>query len=214
MAPGWGALGRPSPPLSAGRQRHRLPFGHHGPVTEPITPPPADRAPPLVPDAPAASPGPGDREPGWLEAVVAGWLGRGEQVLLAVIGVLLLAGAAAVLGAVVHEFTLIHSRGAAAAVTEILGQVLLSLIMLELLATVLATLRSGTVPLRTVLLVGVVTSVRQIVVVGARLALAQDTPSGPFYRNEVEVAISAGVAVVLTVASWLAGRASTTKARG
>ncbi len=133
-----------------------------------------------------------------------GWLSRVDDLLQYVAG-FLLAGIAVVL--------LYHSALAfqdvfsptiyQQAVLSAIHDILLVMIVLELLWTVLAYLREHTVPLEPFLFVGIISSVRKLLLIGAQMSIEQQTPQVVNLQLR-EMAVHGGLIFVLIVGMVLA----------
>jgi uncharacterized membrane protein (DUF373 family) len=87
-----------------------------------------------------------------------------------------------------------------AELVDSLNEALFVIILLELLSTVVNHLRKGGLQLRPFLVIGIVSSVRRILVLSAQLSVTRNAPSGPHLE---ELALDAGVVRVLTIALWI-----------
>ena len=92
-----------------------------------------------------------------------------------------------------HDFT--------TQVTTGINDVLFVVIVMELLRTVVAHLESSDFQLRPFLIIGIISAVRHILTVGARLSLGGQETHSAFVRSQIELGVSA--AVVLTLALGL-----------
>ncbi len=89
-------------------------------------------------------------------------------------------------------------------VTAGVNGVLFVVIVLEIFRTVLAHLEGGGFQLRPFLIIGIISAVRHILLVGA-VAVSNDTTS-QFNRAQIELGVNAGVALVLVIALVLLHR--------
>ena len=94
----------------------------------------------------------------------------------------------------------------AAAVTTAVNGVLFVVIVLEIFRTVLAHLRGGGFQLQPFLVIGIISSVRHILLIGAQSL--GGTASAEFDHSQIELGVNAGVALVLVIALVLAKRAN------
>lgn len=92
-------------------------------------------------------------------------------------------------------------------ITSGINDLLFVVIVLELLRTVVAHLDTNDFQLRSFLIVGIVSAVRHILGVGARLTLIERTTSTAFTRSQIELGVSAGVVLALAVSYLLISRA-------
>jgi uncharacterized membrane protein (DUF373 family) len=93
-----------------------------------------------------------------------------------------------------------------AAVTTAVNGVLFVVIVLEIFRTVLAHLQGGGFQLQPFLVIGIISSVRHILLIGAQSL--QSVASKEFDHSQIELAVNAGVALVLVIALVLARRAN------
>jgi uncharacterized membrane protein (DUF373 family) len=100
---------------------------------------------------------------------------------------------------------LVRSHDAfAPTVTAGVNGVLFVVIVLEIFRTVLAHLEGGGFQLRPFLIIGIISAVRHILLVGA-IAVSNET-SSQFNRAQIELGVNAGVALVLVIALVLLHR--------
>jgi uncharacterized membrane protein (DUF373 family) len=92
-------------------------------------------------------------------------------------------------------------------VTQGINDVLFVVIVLELLRTVVAHLETNDFQLRSFLIVGIVSAVRHILGVGARITLSGTTTHTEFLRAQIELGVGAGVVLALAVSFLLITRA-------
>ena len=91
----------------------------------------------------------------------------------------------------------------------LLNDVLFAIIILELLSTVIAHLCKGGFQVKSFLYIGIISSVRRILVLGAQLSSNTGLDSLAFKRGITELAVDAGVVVALAVALYVTKVAST-----
>jgi uncharacterized membrane protein (DUF373 family) len=84
-------------------------------------------------------------------------------------------------------------------VTRAVNEVLFIIIVLELLRTILAHFEDETFQLKPFLIIGIISSVRHILTVGAELSLAEEDTSKLFHRADVELGVNAMVVLVLVL---------------
>jgi uncharacterized membrane protein (DUF373 family) len=92
-------------------------------------------------------------------------------------------------------------------VTTGINDVLFLVILLELLRTVVAHLETNDFQLRSFLIIGIISAVRHILAVGARLTLTEETSSTQFARSQIELGVSAAVVLALALGCLLISRA-------
>ncbi|HEU5198928.1 MAG TPA: phosphate-starvation-inducible PsiE family protein [Ktedonobacterales bacterium] len=120
---------------------------------------------------------------------VARWLDGGGSLLQAMVGLLLFLAALFTIGYAIYDFAsqlasheafvagpgqpvhLSEPQNIAEAIIALVGDLLLVLIILEVLTTVLHYLREHTVSLKPFLFIGIISAVRELLVVSARLAV-------------------------------------------
>jgi phosphate starvation-inducible membrane PsiE len=146
------------------------------------------------PEAPTAS------------STVVRMLQKAERAVLICVAVVLLAAAIAVLAEAVYLMVYIGSHGVGETVVDALGELLLSVILLELAGTILTYLVRGNNDVRPFLIIGIVACIRQIVVVGAELALGTLSSHDEFIHAQVELAVSAGIALLLSASLALVSK--------
>jgi uncharacterized membrane protein (DUF373 family) len=125
-----------------------------------------------------------------------------------VVAVVLLAVAVIVLWHAGYDLATTRQAFVSAATTALNG-VLFTIIILEVMRTVLAHLEQGGVQLQPFLVIGTISAVRSILAVGARLSLqsAQREPTpGTVHSALLELAVNAAVVVGLAVALVLIRR--------
>jgi len=92
-------------------------------------------------------------------------------------------------------------------VTSGINDVLFVVIVLELLRTVVAHLETEDFQLRSFLIIGIISAVRHILGVGARLTLEAGITDTQFNRAQIELGVSAVVVLALAVSFILISRA-------
>src|SRR5712664_215652 len=93
-------------------------------------------------------------------------------------------------------------------VTAAVNDVLFVIIVLELLRTVVAHFETDELQLQPFLIIGIISAVRHILTIGARLTLVGESSGAAFEHSQVELGVEAGVVLALTVALlMLRGRA-------
>lgn len=131
----------------------------------------------------------------------------GDALQLAIAALLL------VIAAVVFYRTctdLVASSGEfAVRITDAINGVLFVVIILELLETVMSHFDGGGFQLQPFLVIGIISAVRHILTVGARLSLLGEGTQDSFQRAQVELGVNAGVVLALALALILVRRSST-----
>jgi uncharacterized membrane protein (DUF373 family) len=92
-------------------------------------------------------------------------------------------------------------------VTDGINDVLFVVIVLELLRTVVAHLETEDFQLKSFLIIGIISAVRHILGVGARLTLGTGITDTEFNRSQIELGVSAAVVLALAVSFILISRA-------
>ena len=118
----------------------------------------------------------------------------------------------AAVGAVVLRHTaleLVHPhRAFSARVTDSINGVLFVIIVMELLRTVAAHFEHTGFQLQPFLIIGIISSVRHILTIGARLTLSGEGAGASFSHSQIELAVEAGVVLVLSLGLVLIRRSS------
>ena len=132
-----------------------------------------------------------------------------EDVVHYIIAGLLLAIAVVVLYRTAADF-LSPGHQFPVRITAAINGVLFVIIVLELLRTVLAHFETSELQLQPFLIIGVISSVRHILTIGARLTLQGEGTAEGFRHSQIELGVEAGVVLVLAVGLILIRRSSTT----
>ena len=152
-----------------------------------------------------ATPDEGGRSDGSLR-----WLDRSfdvaENVVYSLVAILLVAGAGVLLVQAAYELVAHTGDGALEAVKTALESLLLVFILVELLAAIRATIRERKLVAEPFLLVGMIASIKEIVItaVDARESFGKD--DGTFADSMIAIGVLAGVLLVLAVATLLVRR--------
>lgn len=93
-------------------------------------------------------------------------------------------------------------------ITDAINGVLFVVIILELLETVMSHFEGGGFQLQPFLVIGIISAVRHILTVGARLSLLGEGTQDSFQRAQVELGVNAGVVLALALALILVRRSS------
>jgi len=139
--------------------------------------------------------------PRWILTV----LGTAEDWIYVGVAVVLIGIALALLVRTISDTLTTHLEFTAAVTTAVNG-VLFVVIVLEIFRTVLAHLQGGGFQLQPFLVIGIISSVRHILLIGAQSL--QSAASTEFDHSQIELAVNAGVALVLVIALVLARRAN------
>jgi uncharacterized membrane protein (DUF373 family) len=135
----------------------------------------------------------------------------GEDLIHYAVALLLLAVAGIVLYHTAYDLATTKEKFAAAATTSVNG-VLFAIIVIEVMRTVVAHFERGGLQLQPFLIIGIISAVREILTVGARLSLqgAAHEPSTTVVHNAllelgVNAAVVVGLALALVLIRRLAG---------
>jgi uncharacterized membrane protein (DUF373 family) len=91
-------------------------------------------------------------------------------------------------------------------VTQGINDVLFVVIVLELLRTVLAHLETNDFQLKSFLIIGIISAVRHILGVGARITLTGTSTHADFVHAQIELGVGAAVVLALAVSFLLISR--------
>ena len=131
-------------------------------------------------------------------------LGTAEDWIYVAVAVVLIGIALALLVRTISD-TLTTRLDFTAAVTTAVNGVLFVVIVLEIFRTVLAHLQGGGFQLQPFLVIGIISSVRHILLIGARSL--QSGAGTEFDHSQIELGVNAAVALVLVIALVLLRRA-------
>jgi uncharacterized membrane protein (DUF373 family) len=131
---------------------------------------------------------------------------RLEDVAHYVVALMLLAITAVVLYKSVEHLIENHDHFAVQ-VTQGINDVLFVVIVLELLRTVLAHLETNDFQLKSFLIIGIISAVRHILGVGARITLTGTPTHDAFVRAQIELGVGAAVVLGLAISFLLISRA-------
>ncbi len=129
-----------------------------------------------------------------------------ENVVYAFAGVLLAGGAVLVLGAVMWHLVIDVGKGVEKGVTTALDGLLLVFILLELLAGVRATMKQKTLVAEPFLIVGIIASIKEIVVLALESKEIYATDDAAFENAMTEIGVLAVVILLLSMACYLVRR--------
>ncbi len=142
---------------------------------------------------------PDDRLTTWIDRAMH----AAEGVVYTVVGMLLVVAAVLTLGAVGYELFHTLENGTLDAVTAGLDGLLLVFILVELLGAVRATVRERKLVAEPFLVVGIIASIKEIVVVSLK---ASEMQGDEFSDAMTEIGVLAGVVLLLGVTSFLVRR--------
>lgn len=126
--------------------------------------------------------------------------------LYAAVGVLLIAVAVVALGYAVVSVPENLGHGVPEAISTFLSELLLVLILVEIMRTILTFITTRTTSIRPFLTVTIISSVRRILSIGAKLTLVEDLPREEFNRAMIELAAEGGLVLIVAVALFLLSR--------
>ncbi len=129
-----------------------------------------------------------------------------ENVVYTLLGALLAAGAVLVLGSVGYHLVADIADGVGTSVANALDGMLLVFILLELLAGVRATMKEKKLVAEPFLVVGIIASIKEIVVLTLESKEIYRTDDAAFENAITEVAVLGGVILLLALASFLVRR--------
>lgn len=129
-----------------------------------------------------------------------------ENVVYSFAGVLLAGGAVIVLAAVAWHLAKDVGDGVEKGVTSALDGLLLVFILLELLAGVRATMKEKKLVAEPFLIVGIIASIKEIVVLTLESKEIYDSDDAAFDNAMVEIGVLAGVILLLALANFLVRR--------
>jgi len=169
--------------------------------------PPPDGAPPSIADAVAQEEEtPGTREQQtWVERLQPIFDG-GVLILYIAVGVLLLVVAVAALGYGLATVPKNLQRGVPEAISALISELLLVLIIVEVLRTILTFISTHTTSIRPFLTVAAISSVRRILSIGAELSLVEDMPEEEFRRAMIELGAEGFIILAVAIALFLFSR--------
>jgi uncharacterized membrane protein (DUF373 family) len=127
----------------------------------------------------------------------------GESAVYSLVAALLLACALLSLGSIAYHLVADFDSGVIDAVTTGLDGLLLVFILVELLGAVRATVAERTLVAEPFLIVGIIASIKEIVVTSLE---AGDADGEEFDERMLELGVLAGVVLVLAVSSFLVRR--------
>lgn len=154
---------------------------------------------------------------------MARWLDDGESLLQGVVGLLLFLAALFTIGYAIYDFAsqlispeafitgpgqtvhLSEAQAIAEAIIALVSDLLLVLIILEVLMTVLHYLREHTVSLKPFLFIGIISAVRELLVVSARLAVIH-VSGDELWQLLASLGVSTGVILGLGITLHLLTR--------
>ncbi|MDP1818796.1 MAG: phosphate-starvation-inducible PsiE family protein [Acidimicrobiales bacterium] len=145
----------------------------------------------------------GPDQHGAIGAIVDRSMRGAEQLVYAVVGLLLLLSALGTVGAIGYRLVTDADDGVLDAVTTALDGLLLVFILVELLGAVRATISERKLVAEPFLIVGIIASIKEIIVASLKAA---DAKGEAFEDAMAEVGVLGGVVLVLAISSYLVRR--------
>lgn len=139
-------------------------------------------------------------------------LDQGDSVIYAVVGACFFLGAIFALGYsfwhfadAVFPLSSLTPTKSAAAIIQLISDLLLVLIIMEVLGTVIHYLKAHATSLRPFIFIGIVSATRGILSIGARLSVEVGITQQDFTRAMIELGINAAVILALGITLKLIG---------
>src|SRR5689334_8030218 len=139
-------------------------------------------------------------------------LDQGDSVIYAVVGACFFLGAIFALGYSFWHFadtifplSKLTPAISAAAIIQLISDLLLVLIIMEVLGTIIHYLKAHATSLRPFLFIGIISATRGILSIGARLSVEAVTPE-EFYRSMIELGVNALAILALGITLKLLGK--------
>ncbi len=140
-------------------------------------------------------------------------LDQGDSVIYAVVGACFFLGAIFALGYSFWHFadsvfpvSSLTPTKSAAAIIQLISDLLLVLIIMEVLGTVIHYLKAHATSLRPFLFIGIVSATRGILSIGARLSVEGEGSPQKFYSAMIELGVNAAVILALGITLKLIGK--------
>jgi len=146
----------------------------------------------------------GDQEQPAIDRVVDHGLAIVETSIYTVVAVSLVAGAALLLASGITNLVSHVDDGVEDATTDLLSSLLLVFIFVELLGAVRATVRERQLVAEPFLIVGIIASIKEIVLIAAERPQGDDFAT--FRNGMIEIGALTGVVVLLAIAALLLRR--------
>ena len=139
-------------------------------------------------------------------------LDQGDSVIYAVVGACFFLGAIFALGYSFWHFAYtilplskLTPTISAAAIIQLISDLLLVLIIMEVLGTIIHYLKAHATSLRPFLFIGIVSATRGILSIGARLSVEQEVSPQEFNKSMIELGVNAAVILALGITLKLIG---------
>ncbi len=149
-------------------------------------------------------------KPTW-SSFAARWLNQAESLVLVLIGVMLVALAALLLGtSVVSLVRAMGENTIGREAIEILNSVLLVMMTMEIVYTVAISLKSHTLVAEPFLVVGSIAAIRRMLVITATSTEIETNPAR-FHNTLVELGLLAATVIALAIATWILRKSQSIK---
>lgn len=133
-----------------------------------------------------------------------------ESIIYLIIAItLIIMSAISLVRSTTSLFSVIVGGNVILGLTTVLNDVLFVIILMELLGTVITHVSKGGFQLRPFLIIGIISSVRRILVLGAQLSTTRRLAPAVFDHSLLELGVDALVVVVLTLALYIIQRIRT-----
>jgi uncharacterized membrane protein (DUF373 family) len=134
------------------------------------------------------------------------WLARADRTVYVWVALLFLLAAVAMTVYSVLTFVLHLGQNFPLQLVIFVNDLLLVLIIMEVLGTVRSYLATGSTSLRPFLYIGIISSTRRILIIGAETTLGDATSEATFRRLMIDLGVNGAVVLALAVALFLFGR--------
>lgn len=134
------------------------------------------------------------------------WLERADRIVYVWVALLFLLAAVAMTVYSVLTFVLHLAENFPLQLVIFVNDLLLVLIIMEVLGTVRSYLATGSTSLRPFLYIGIISSTRRILIIGAETTLGSVTTEETFRRLMIDLSVNGAVVLALAVALFLFGR--------
>jgi uncharacterized membrane protein (DUF373 family) len=157
----------------------------------------------------------------WREDLFTRFLESTDKLIYALVGASFLIAAIVSLGYGIAKFaytlwvissepasSIFDNPAAGTALITFVSDLLLSLIILEVMGTIVHYLKTRATTLKPFLFIGIISATRGVLAVGARLSVAnfQTLPEAQFNASMIELGVNAGVIIALGLSLRLIGR--------
>ena len=129
-----------------------------------------------------------------------------DDVIQIALALLLFLAAASILVVASYQFVVQFSRNFSQAVLGLIHEILMIMIALELMYTVITYLKEHSIPLEPFFVVGILSSLRKILMVGAQMTLFETggtIDTGRFHIYLMELGIHTAIVFVLVISLFI-----------